>query len=241
MSTQNKIPWRKFGFESVLIIVSILVAFSIEEWRQSRADSARERVLIEALARDFAEAERMLVEAKSHHSRVAASGQKLLEYDGAAGVPVAEREHVDLQVGNHYSRATYLPPMGTVQSILGSGRIDLISNVSLVNALTAWSAEVEALNTTELEARNHFYDQVYPYLAERVSLKDLDKGYRDYYPEFPFEQEPVDAYLLLDDQVFLNIIYTHWVLKTNILTKTRSVEASLARIRDLITESLANE
>ena len=43
MSVREKFPWAKFGFEGVLIVVSILAAFSIEEWRQGREDTEQER------------------------------------------------------------------------------------------------------------------------------------------------------------------------------------------------------
>ena len=108
----------------------------------------------------------------------------------------------------------------------------------MVSELTSWPAVVASLNEVEEEARVHFYNRVNPFLSTRLNLKDVDKGYRQFYPEFPFDQVPVEGHGLLDDLEFRNIVYTHWVLKTNILTRVDVTQASLRRIQNLINESL---
>ena len=231
MNSRAAFPWAKFGFEGVLIIVSILAAFSIEEWRQGREDAEQERVLLEALAQDFAQAARNFESTKRAHSSVARHGEQIIQYADAGGVPKSERSEFENMVGSHFWRTQFSPPMGTVETILGSGRIDLISNKRLIAELTRWSSLVDSLNTVEKEARDHFYTRVNPYLSARVNLKDLDKGYKQFYPAFPFAQKPVDAYRLIEDREFINIVYTHWVLKTNALTSMEAVEESLTRIQ----------
>ncbi len=90
------------------------------------------------------------------------------------------------------------------------------------------------LQILETEARDHFYDKFYPYLATRINLKDLDKALPQFLNSYPWEQHQTAAYTLLSDQEFLNIVYIHWVLKVNILTNLEPAEDSLSRIRDLI-------
>jgi hypothetical protein len=143
-------------------------------------------------------------------------------------------------ISSHFARATFDPPMGTVESVLGSGRIDLLTSQELIAELTQWSSVVTQLHNLEIEARNHSYDQIYPYLASRINLKDLDKGYPQFFESFPWEQEQTDAYKLVSDQEFINSVYLHWVIKTNILDTLVPVEASLTRIRDLIKVELSD-
>ena len=50
------IPWARFGVEAILIIASILAAFAIEAWWDSRSDRNEERVLLGALAQDAVDA-----------------------------------------------------------------------------------------------------------------------------------------------------------------------------------------
>jgi len=234
----RSIPWARLSVEGAFIVVSILAAFSIDAWWATRSDKAQERILLVSLSADFAEAEQSLSGVKSRHIRLAHSGEKLITYGESGDIPVGERDDIDRAVSNHFDRATYEPPMGTVDSILGSGNINLLSNYQLIAELTRWSAVVAKLKRIELDARNHFYQRFYPYLASRLDLEDLDKGFAKYV-DFPWEQEPTDAYRLLSDQEFLNIVYMHWVLSINILGDIESVEESLGRIRKLIDVELS--
>jgi hypothetical protein len=236
----QRIPWARFGFEGVLIVLSILAAFGIEAWWESRLDANQEQALLLALSEDFAESERLLSVVKSMHNLTARAGEKLITLGETDDVSEAEQNGVDLLTSMQFARATFDPPMGTVQSVLGSGRIDLLTSPELVAELTQWSSVVARLNNLEIEARSHFYNRVYPYLAPRISLKDLDKGMPQFLESYPWKQEQTDAYKLVSDQEFINIVYLHWVIKTNILQSLIPVEASLTRIRDLIEMELSD-
>ena len=234
----RSIPWARLSVEGALIVVSILAAFSIDAWWAARSDKAQERILLVSLSADFAEAEQLLSHIKSRHIRLARAGEKLITYGESGNIPVGERDDIDRAVSNHFDRAVYDPPMGTIDSILGSGNINLLSNYQLIAELTQWSAVVTHFRRIELAAQNNFYQRFYPYLASRLDLEDLDKGFAKYV-DFPWEQEPTDAYKLLSDQEFLNIVYMHWVLSKNIITDIGRVEESLARIRKLIDVELS--
>lgn len=60
-SQTGKIAWPRLGAEAVMIIVSILLAFGVEEWREERSDRNIEREylvrLLEDLAANITEAE----------------------------------------------------------------------------------------------------------------------------------------------------------------------------------------
>jgi len=235
-----RIPWTRFGFEGVLIVMSILAAFSIDAWWESRSEAKQEQALLLALSEDFTEAESLLSAATAMHNMTARAGEQLITLGESGNFPEADRDGIDLLVGSHFARAIFSPPMGTVESVIGSGRIDLLTNRELVAELTQWSSVVSRLQILEIEAREHFYDRIYPYLATRLNLKDLDKGYRQYLESFPWDQARTNAFTLVSDQEFLNIVYVHWVIKTNILTAVEPVEASLARIRNLIEKELSD-
>ena len=127
MTSASKFPWTKFGFESLLIIASILIAFSIEGWRQDQANAEQEQVLLEALAIDFEQAKLTLESEKAMHTNVASYGEQIIHLADSGGVPESERVRFQAMVGAHFGRALFSPPMGTVQTILGSGQLNLIS------------------------------------------------------------------------------------------------------------------
>jgi hypothetical protein len=234
------IQWRRFATEATVIVASILLAFAIDAWWDSRAEEKRELALLLALSDDFTLAARVLESDRNNHLTTANAGEKLINFGESGNVPDADRGDIDLLISAHFWRISYRPPMGTVESVIGSGRIDLLSNQALIAELMNWPAEVARVQQIQLEAREHVYDRIYPYLAARLNLKDLDKVYPKIYEPFPWDQAPTDAFQLVSDQEFLSIIYMHWVLQTNILDELETVEASLTRIRNLIETELTD-
>lgn len=214
----TKIPWQRVLVEGVVIIGSILIAFWIDAWWGEAQDRAQAESLLVSLLDDFEAADQLLDDVESKHRRLVENGRRLIVYGEVGVVPAAERVAVDSLLGSHFLRPVYDPPMGTVESLLGSGRLDLFDNNALLSGLTNWTAAVASLQRTETDARQHFYDRIYPYLAARIDIEDLDKGFATSLGHpLPFEQEQTDAYLLLGDQELQNMLYTHWVLGTNAL------------------------
>ena len=240
MNKIQEIPWPRILAEGTAIIVSILLAFWIQAWWESQGDAKQEQALLAALAEDFTQADELVSEVRSMHIMTARAGEQLITLGEKGNVPEAEQNGVDLLISAHFARAKFDPPMGTVESVLGSGRIDLLTSQELIAELTKWSSVVTQLHNLEIEARNHFYDRIYPYLAPRINLKDLDKGMPQFSESYPWGQEQTDAYKLVADQEFINIVYLHWVLKTNILENLVPVEVSLTRISDLIEMELSD-
>jgi len=236
--SDRMIPWVRLGAEAVLIVASILVAFAIDAWWDTRSDRMEEKALLGALAQDFAEAAAEFDKSKSVQLLIARAGEQLITYGEDGNVPDDEREGFDLLISQHFARSTYDSPTGTVDSAIGSGKVNLLSNQRLAAELTQWSAVVEELRQLQTDARDHFYARIYPYLASRYDLQDISKGYPQFVDRYPWQQESTDAYNLVSDQEFINIIYMHWVLSTNILTALDDVEEAITKIRGLIDAEL---
>ena len=207
----------------MVIVGSILLAFGIQAWWDGLGEARQRTALLEALSEDFVLAADSLASVKAKHALVAERSKQVLDYGEIGTVPVTEQDSLDVLIGGHFMRTAFDPPMGTVETILGSGRLDLLGSAPLVRALTKWSSQLAGLDRYEQSALDHFYERIYPYLAERLDLEDLDKGYAEFI-DVPWDQAPAGAYRLVSDQEFLNIIYMHWVLNTNVLMRMGGVE-----------------
>lgn len=229
----SKTPLVRTAVEGVVIIGSILIAFWIDASWDKRQDRAQSEALLVSLLEDFQTAEVLLDTIESRHRRVVENGQRLIAYGETGIVPADEQAGVDILLGGHFLRPVYDPPMGTVESLLSAGRFDLFDNDALLSSLTSWAAAVGSLQRTEIDAREHFYDRIYPYLATRIDIEDLDKGFERFLGHaLPFHQEQTDAYLLLSDRELQNILYTHWVLGMNVLEdEIPKVRLALKEIR----------
>ncbi len=136
MSKAREIPYPRILAEGTAIIVSILLAFWIQAWWESRGDANQEQALLAALSDDFAQAEELLSQAKSWHTMTAKAGEQLITISESESISDSERDSIEMAVSAHFARAFFDPPMGTVESVLGSGRIDLMTNHKLVAELT---------------------------------------------------------------------------------------------------------
>ncbi len=127
--------------------------------------------------------------------------------------------------------------MGTVETLLGSGRLDLLNNSDLVSELTRWTAMVGNFKQRESVAESHFYEHVYPFLASHINLKDVDKAIPF---EVPWEQRPANAHRLVSDPDFQNTVYMHWVLHRTVQYEHPDLEAALRRISGLTRAEIGN-
>jgi hypothetical protein len=243
--------WFAVGLDFSVVVLGIFVGLQVDNWNQTRIDKAEEAVLLAALAEDFTTNADILAEVRQNHEMVADAGEAIITYGESGAVPESERERFELFVSNHGSRFTFTPVMGAVENVLGTNKINLVSNRELIGELRRWPQVVADLLETEVAARDHFQDRIYPFLASRIDLEDHDKGFlaccfndpatgeiRLYDREYPWSQESSDAYLLVENQEFLNLIYWHWVHSMNILNELRDVEVSLNSIRQLVDQDL---
>jgi hypothetical protein len=161
--------------------------------------------------------------------------ETLLSWAEQGAVPVDQRAVADTMLSNVFWRETFDPPMGTVEAILASGRLDLLENQVLIGALTQWTAVVENVNRREVDGADHFFQAVYPYLRTHINIQDLDKAI----PRVvPWEHQPAGAYRLVSDREFHNVIYVHWVLFWNVQLAIPDVDESISLISELVEQEL---
>ena len=227
--------WKRFAVEGVVIVASILLAFGIQAWWDSRADAVQERALVSALEQDFRTARASFDSVKLAHQTVLTSMERLLIYTKSGSVPELERAQLDTVLSRVFYRRTFDPPMGTVETILGSGRLDLFHNQDLVGELTRWTAAVQNFNELETSGTNHFYRTLYPYLSANLKLIDLDKGIPW---DVPWPQDPTPAAGLVIDPAFQNVIYMHYVLYHNVVQAMPELEGAIDRIVEMTAREL---
>ena len=66
VENKRKLPWARFGFESVLIIVSVLAALGIDSWWSTRQLATEERLPLKQLKAEFELNSQLLNERRGH-------------------------------------------------------------------------------------------------------------------------------------------------------------------------------
>ncbi|MEN8374756.1 MAG: hypothetical protein ABFS34_04850 [Gemmatimonadota bacterium] len=125
------------AFRDVLLIVgSILIAFSLEAWWDSRGDAGREREALAALAEELRNAS---VELDSviafNEGRVEAARYFLSIEPGAAdAVPT---DSLAFALGALGGGMTFDPSLGATEAIIAGG-LDLVTDVEIRSRIAAW-------------------------------------------------------------------------------------------------------
>lgn len=226
---------KKYLYEGLVIVVSVLLAFYIDAWWSSKNETKQKQALLIALREDFVLSKNQLIQIKNNHLRIEKSLETLLIWCDSSYLPQEIKSKFDRILGVVFWRQVYDPPMGAVESIVNSGRFDILSNSKLVAELTAWSSLVDDLNEVELSRNEHFYDKLYPYLSSHINLKDFDKGI----PRIvPWEHAETDTFSLLKDREFQNILYMHFVLQWNINRLIPRIEEAITSVTQLVNYEL---
>lgn len=216
--------------EIALVVIGILIALQINNSNELLKESKIQNQYLMNLSEDFRLANIEFERNQFEHKKVKESFEQILNWAELGAVPIEQHSSFDSVFGGVFWRSSFDPPLGTVETILSSGNINIIQNQELASLLTQWSSIVDDYRTMEDQAVDHFYQEIYPFISNHVNLQDLDKGIPT---NVPWPHDPTNAYLLVSNQKFQNLIYWHWVIQWNIETASPKLSKSLLRILQL--------
>ena len=153
-----------------MIIVSILLAFSIDAWWDSRQDVERQSLLLAALNHDFEQNRELLKEAL-------ASNQESLSTVQEFSKVIANSETIprnfDLLYAQSFRVQFFEPVSATYDALIGGGDFALIRSDELREALVEWRRSVASNNRAEGYLTEQFMDEVYAFATKNGSLSKL--------------------------------------------------------------------
>ena len=168
----QRIPWLRILVEGAVIVASILLAFGIDAWWAGMQDRAEEALALQALRTEFDENLSGLRAVHEVHEQYAAELSDLVERMVHAGDGNALAV-ADSLLRPLVSFRTADPAMGTLNTLLASGRIDLIRSQDLQKALAGWPAAVEDATEDETLVRDFVHGQLISGLVGEVDLGRL--------------------------------------------------------------------
>ena len=162
MKKNQDVPWLRLSAESVAIVASILLAFTLDAWWEQQQESGFERVLLESLQLEFSQ---NISEIDVISTRHGMFGEDL------ESIRLVIRENlgntIDLDVWE-LSALVYWTTSdmatGTVDGLLASGELRLLSSSELRNLLAAWPAEIADAQEDEILAREFIEFELTPSL-----------------------------------------------------------------------------
>lgn len=168
----KKVPWPRIMVEGLLIVGSILLAFGIDAWWDRRAERAKEREALEALSEDFAAADSILGIRVLAIDSAAVAAQAIIGLVGPAS-DESQSDSLAMLIPRIIRRPTFQPPMGTLEALLGSGELRLITDAELKAALASFPSELAGMRETQGFGSDVVFGMLLPYLNQRVPMLDF--------------------------------------------------------------------
>jgi hypothetical protein len=212
MKQTRNIPWPRILAEGSVIVVSILLAFSIDAWWDNRQQRHNETVLLQALLDDLIEKQDTLAFRKRYNQAILDALQALINADTPG---VLEPGEVDRLIGftwwyNDPSAWDSAP----MSSLVIGGDLSSVSNPELLQKLSELQLLLSGLrNLSENDQRFH-NDVLVPFYIEHVSLPEIANasthvpGFPDRPYVFPVYEisAPIDNSALLASRQFRSLL-----------------------------------
>lgn len=165
----RRIPWTRVFVEAFVIVASILIAFGIDAWWDARGEREEERRALHGLMGDFEAADRLLETSVLVIDSAAAAAGAILDLVDPEGDP-GLADSLAVLIPRIIRRPVFLPPMGTLEALLGSGDLGLISNDTLRAALASFPSHVAGMSVTQQFGSQVVFGLLLPFLNERVPM-----------------------------------------------------------------------
>ena len=136
MSFYNRFDARRAILESMVIVLSILLAFGIDAWWEERREASDTRESIEVVRRDLVDLLSQLEEFEKFSADTAkASLASARALSGSQPVAVEDRPQIEAQLLRSTSRRTMRLPRAGYTDLLNTGNLAEIDNSALRDTL----------------------------------------------------------------------------------------------------------
>jgi hypothetical protein len=142
MTKRRDIPWPRILVEGTAIVASILLAFTIDAWWDERNERADEREVLLALKAEFEANEREARAVIDHHED---SIQRIRDFKSMRPDSIEAMAPADyrLLVAAFASPRTFDPQRGSVRALIGAGKLGILRDPALRDALMSFMTIVE--------------------------------------------------------------------------------------------------
>jgi hypothetical protein len=171
-SNAQKIPWNRLLVEGIAIVVSILLAFWIDAYWQSRLQVEQGRRLAEALVSEIAENDEMLVIRIAASRELAARARALLTLMASVNHDGQDIQQIR-DIGNVFVMVDWDPDTDVYEQAVASGQLLLIDDANLRFELTGYHSQLDSVGDIVENIRTQYYLELEPFLARNTVYTDV--------------------------------------------------------------------
>ena len=183
--------------EIVLVVIGILIAIQLNEWRHDNSNNNQKQIVLKALQLEFkANLEQM--------DSVLFYTEKILKIYPIVNEMIKSpegnysEENMSNAILNLAWTWTFNPSNGALRSAISSSQIHLLDNKRLIELLFSWEDVVKDSEEEALTMRKYQYDSRYM-LTNYIRMSD---SWRSHFPGMVAANSPSDYRGLLQDVAF---------------------------------------
>ena len=201
--THLKSNWLRYGFETIAVVVGILVAFQLDNWNEDRKLKDLEQDLLIQFQSDLqSDIEAIKVINLLYEETIFSC--EVLTYHLKNRIPFHDSLKIHFDLWNNYESLSFRS--GAISNLNSRG-VELIANVNLRNQILELYNQHQTFNLKS----NEFFREDHVHLTYKVHLERIE-------PILWRESAmPNDYYSLFEDQVFIN--YIQWIKNAALFNK----------------------
>jgi hypothetical protein len=199
----KSINYKYFFQELIIVVAGILIALSLNSWREDNIERNRELFYLKSLKADFEQTLNSLTEINNQNLESKAAVQRM----------IAVIEHPDDKHStdslksffrNLFGFNRFVPASGTYKEIISSGSLQILTNDELRIALSSWEDKITRNRQLEEVMFWQYHLINIPYLNKHIARSDFNEDYRQ-----PGEnrKNKTDFKKLITDTEFENILF----------------------------------
>ncbi|MBT8305678.1 MAG: hypothetical protein KJN85_01950 [Maribacter sp.] len=134
--------------EIFLVVIGILLALQINNWNETRKLNNKESIYLKGLKADFEQSKTALVRVIKKTDRVA----KMVDTLGAMikkNGDALTLMQIDSLTSGSTGFTVFMPSEGVINDIIGSGKLDMITNNELRIKIASWEADLKMIREYE--------------------------------------------------------------------------------------------
>jgi uncharacterized membrane-anchored protein YhcB (DUF1043 family) len=161
--------------EIVLVVIGILIALQINNWNEKRKQTKEEIETLKNIKSDFENTIIEFEENNNFRKRIISTTKDLYNIIHTKQNYYSNRQ-LDSLMSDLFINPTYNGQSETLNILFNSGKINIISNDSIKNALVLWPQQVEDMTEDEIYSSNIIFKDLYPLLKRYISLYEINNN-----------------------------------------------------------------
>ena len=159
--------------EIVLVVIGILIALQINDWKQISENRTEESKLLDAFQEEFLQNKESLTKIKFHFSEITKANKLLMELIGKNPSHI-QKFNVDSLLSVSINFDNYNPSNYVLNNMTSTGKLKLVSSEKLRINLYEWNQEIGQKENSYEMLYKYFMESLIPYLSKNTSLKNIN-------------------------------------------------------------------